>query len=113
MQKRLSLTAEKDTEHQFGDLYSLLCNKTWLRVAHHTVMTNQGSETSGTDGKTMSNFNGDLEGNLEGLRLLLKNKTFEPAPTRRIYIDKAKGGKRPLGIPMYPAYCTSCQWRWE
>ena len=26
MQRRLSHTAAKDSEHQFGDLYSLLCN---------------------------------------------------------------------------------------
>jgi hypothetical protein len=27
MQKRLSAAAEKDPGHQFGDLYSLLCNE--------------------------------------------------------------------------------------
>src|SRR5712691_627596 len=47
----------------------------------------------------MNNFNGDLEGNLERLREALKAKTFEPTPVRRVYIPKAKGKKRPLGIP--------------
>jgi len=47
----------------------------------------------------MSNFNGNLEGNLEELRQLLKAKAFEPLPVRRMYIPKAHGKKRPLGIP--------------
>jgi len=46
----------------------------------------------------MSNFNGALEGNLARLRALLKAKTFEPMPVRRVYIPKANGKKRPLGI---------------
>ena len=33
MQKKLSQKAEKEPEHQFENLYGLLCNETWLRVA--------------------------------------------------------------------------------
>jgi RNA-directed DNA polymerase len=47
----------------------------------------------------MSDFNGNLEGNLEELRQLLKAKTFEPMPVSRVYIPKPGGKKRPLGIP--------------
>ena len=47
----------------------------------------------------MSNFNGDVEGNLARLRETLKAKTFEPMPVRRVYIPKSNGKKRPLGIP--------------
>ena len=98
MQKKLSEKAAKDPTHQFADLYSLLCNITWLRVAHLHVNTNQGRETAGVDGETMSRFNGDLEGNLTRLREALKAKTFEPLPVKRVYIPKANGKKRPLGI---------------
>src|SRR5947208_5206918 len=99
MQRKLSQRATDDPTKQFVDLYSLLCHEVWLRVAHHHVNANQGRETAGIDGETMSNFNGNREGNLEELRQLLKAGTFEPVPVRRVYVPKPKGGERPLGIP--------------
>jgi RNA-directed DNA polymerase len=99
MQKKLSLWATENPQEQYRELYHLLCNEVWLRVAHHKVNSNQGRETAGIDGESMSNFNGNLEGNLEELRQLLKAKRFEPLPVRRVYIPKANGKKRPLGIP--------------
>src|SRR2546428_9674471 len=101
MQRRLSHTAAQDPEHQFGDLYSLLCNEVWLRVAVHHVQRNKGSETAGIDSMTMSNFLGDLDGNIERLKETLTTKTFEPMPVRRVYIPKPDSDKkRPLGIPV-------------
>ena len=45
----------KEPEHQFENLYGLLCNEVWLRVAApRHVNTNQGRETAGIDGMTMS-----------------------------------------------------------
>ena len=99
MQKKLSQKAVQEPEHQFENLYGLLCNVTWLRVAHLHVNANQGRDTAGTDGETMSRFLGNVEGNIERLRAALKAKTFEPKPVRRVYIPKAHGKKRPLGIP--------------
>jgi len=99
MQKKLSQWATENPTEQRRELYNLLCNEVWLRAAHHKVNSNQGRETAGVDGETMSNFNGDLDGNLERLRQLLKAKVFEPQPVRRVYIPKADGKKRPLGIP--------------
>src|SRR2546428_784720 len=111
MQKKLSQWATENPIEQRRELYNLLCNEVWLRAAHHKVNSNQGRETAGVDGETMSNFNGDLDGNLERLRQLLKAKVFEPQPVRRVYIPKADGKKRPLGIPMGHAYCISLQRR--
>ena len=107
MQKKLSQWATEEPTKRFVDLYSLLCNPLWLRVAHQKVNSNQGRETAGIDGQSMSDFNADLEGNLERLRQLLRAKTFEPLPVRRVYIPKSHGKKRPLGIPMPCAYCIS------
>jgi len=100
MQKKLSQKATKEPEHHFENLYGLLCNVNWLRVAAHETLRNKGSETAGIDGMTKSNFLGDLEGNIIQLKEALKAKTFEPMPVRRVYIPKANSEKkRPLGIP--------------
>ena len=99
MQRKLSQWATENPTEQRRELYNLLCNEVWLRVAHHSVNTNQGRETAGIDNETMSKFNGNPDGNLEELRRLLQTKTFEPLPVRRVYIPKSNGKKRPLGIP--------------
>ena len=100
MQKKLSQKAEKEHEHQFENLYGLLCNETWLRVAAHETLQNKGSNTAGIDGMTKSNFLGNYEEYIKDLQELLKAKTFEPTPVRRVYIPKPNSTrKRPLGIP--------------
>jgi RNA-directed DNA polymerase len=99
MQRKLSQKAEKEIEHTFDNLYSLLCNEVWLREAHKHVNTNAGRDTAGIDGESMRRFNMDLDRNLDTIKEQLKAKTFEPLPVRRVYIEKANGKKRPLGIP--------------
>ena len=100
MQRKLSQWATENPREQRRELYNLLCSEVWLRVAHHSVNTNRGRETAGIDGRTMSNFNADVDGNIRRLSEELKAKIFEPVPVRRVYIPKANGRKRPLGIPM-------------
>jgi retron-type reverse transcriptase len=56
MQKKLSQWATADPTKRFVDLYSLLCNETWLRAATHATLRNKGSETAGIDSMTKSNF---------------------------------------------------------
>jgi retron-type reverse transcriptase len=100
MQRKLSQWATDDPTKRFVDLYSLLCNDIWLRVAAHDVLKNHGSGTAGIDGKTKANFLGDLDGYIQRLQASLQAKTFEPLPVRRVYIPKPNSGKkRPLGIP--------------
>jgi RNA-directed DNA polymerase len=99
MQRKLSRWAEEDQDRKIKDLYSLLCNQEWLREAHKHVNSNAGRETAGIDGETMRRFNENLDTNLDTLRETLKAKIFEPMPVQRVYIPKANGKKRPLGIP--------------
>jgi group II intron reverse transcriptase/maturase len=100
MQRKLSQRATENPEHKFENLYSLLCNETWLRVAAHETLKNKGSETAGIDNMTKSNFQGNYDGYITGLQEALKTKTFEPMPVRRVYIPKPNSEKkRLLGIP--------------
>ena len=100
MQRKLRQWATENPGEQYRELYHLLCNEVWLRVAAHSVFKNEGSETAGVDKKTKSNFLGDLDGNIRRLRESLEAKTFEPMPVKRVYIPKANSEKkRPIGIP--------------
>ena len=98
MQRKLSQWAERDKNHRFFDLYHLLHDKDWLRLAHDHVKGNAGSKTAGCDGVNISIFDEQLDENLARLAEDLKAGTFEPQPVRRVYINKANGKRRPLGI---------------
>src|SRR5262249_11896502 len=63
------------------------------------VAQNSGSKTAGCDGIDMSEFETDLEGNLARLGEALRSDKFAACPVRRVYIPKANGKVRPLGIP--------------
>jgi RNA-directed DNA polymerase len=94
MQKKLSQKAGKEPEHQFEDLYGLLCHEVWLRVAANKTLNNTGSRTAGIDTMTKSNFLGDFEGYISRLHMTLKARTFEPMPVRRVYIPKPNSEKK-------------------
>jgi RNA-directed DNA polymerase len=98
MQRKLSLWATQNKEHRFFDLYHLLYDTDWLRLAHDYVAQNAGSKTAGCDGVDMRFFDENLETNLQGLTQGLKSETFQPHPVRRVHIPKANGRTRALGI---------------
>lgn len=99
LQRRLSQKAERAPTHRFGDLYNLLYDTTWLRLAHDHVAQNAGAVTAGCDGITLRVFDEHRDENLDQLAQALRTETFEPAPVRRVYIPKRTGKVRPLGIP--------------
>jgi RNA-directed DNA polymerase len=66
---------------------------------------NSGRKTPGIDG-VVSISNEDRENLVQdGLSL----NGYIPSPVRRVFIPKANGKMRPLGIPTCAAYCTSLQ----
>ncbi len=51
------------------------------------------------DGMTVAMYAQDLEGNLRDLCARIHTGRYRPQPVRRVYIPKADGGQRPLGVP--------------
>ena len=54
---------------------------------------------AGVDGQTWEQYGRDLRGNLQDLSERLARGGYQAKPVRRVYIDKADGSKRPLGVP--------------
>ena len=54
--------------------------------------------TKGTDGQNIDNMS--LK-RIEKLIDTLKNETYQPQPSKRVYIPKKNGKKRPLGVPTF------------
>jgi len=61
------------------------------------VKANQGA--AGIDGQSIEMFEENLRGNLYKLWNRLASGSYVPPPVRRVEIEKAGGGVRPLGIP--------------
>jgi len=53
----------------------------------------------GVDGETWYHYQENLEENLEDLSRRLKSGGYRAKPVRRVYIPKADGRERPIGIP--------------
>ncbi|MBR8840871.1 MAG: group II intron reverse transcriptase/maturase [Stigonema ocellatum SAG 48.90 = DSM 106950] len=99
-QSSLATKAKHNPQHQFDHLYRLICREDWIHAALKSVLSNQGAKTAGIDGvtkKELASVTAQAEFVSE-LRLLLQTKQFRPTPVRRVYIPKASGKRRPLGI---------------
>jgi len=69
-----------------------------LTEAYRKVKVNGG--TSGIDGESFKAIEArGLEGYLSELQLEIKEQRYKPQAVKRVYIPKANGKKRPLGIP--------------
>ena len=68
-----------------------------LNIAWQQVKSNKGS--AGVDKISIEKFEYNEELYLQELHLSLKEQRYNPQPVKRVYIPKAGGKKRPLGIP--------------
>ncbi|MEA4904070.1 MAG: reverse transcriptase domain-containing protein [Petrimonas sp.] len=86
----------KDLNYKFERLYRILFNEEMYHVAYQRMYAKQGNMTAGSDGETID---GMSLARIEKLIDSLKDETYQPNPSRRTYIPKKNGKKRPLGIP--------------
>lgn len=82
----------------FHNLMELITKRENLLLAYRTIKSNTGSQTKGTDGLTIQDYKILDEDSF--ITIILKRfVNFKPNSVRRVFIDKANGTKRPLGIP--------------
>ncbi|WP_406240255.1 reverse transcriptase domain-containing protein, partial (plasmid) [Acetobacter orientalis] len=99
MQHKLATWAAADPNRRFDRLLRLMASREWLAEAARIVLASSGAPTPGIDGIDKRRMQNMLDQHLANLRVDLLNGTYCPKPVRRIYIPKANGKQRPLGIP--------------
>ncbi len=106
MQSKLAMWSTDDKERKFDRLLRLIADRTWLTEAARITLASSGARTPGVDGVDKITMEGNLHHELETIRVELLAGSYMPLPARRVYIPKANGKLRPLGIPMMVSQST-------
>jgi retron-type reverse transcriptase len=81
---------------QVNGLFRLMKSPLLWERAYQKIASNKGAMTPGVDGAT---FDGYSPEKIASIISRLADGTYRPQPVRRVYIPKANGKKRPLGVP--------------
>ena len=97
LQSALHAKAKGTPNFRFYSLYDKICRKDVLWVAYGRCQSNGGSE--GVDGQTFEHIEAyGVERWVDELAEELERKDYPCSAVRRVWIPKANGKQRPLGI---------------
>src|SRR6267378_2828478 len=94
--ERVRQAEGKDKKLRFTALLHHIYNLETLRMAYFRL---KKEAAPGVDGKTWRHYGEQLEVNLQNLSERLKRGAYRAKPVRRVFIPKADGRQRPLGVP--------------
>lgn len=98
LQTALQTKAKNEPATRFYSLWDKVCRIDVLHEAYRRCRANRGAP--GADEERFEHIEDQgLCTWLERLQQELKAKTYQPQPLLRVWIPKANGGERPLGIP--------------
>ena len=95
--ERIRQAASNDKEMRFTALLHHIYKPDTLRAAYFRM---KKEAAPGMDGETWRHYGEDLEKNLQNLSHRLKRGAYRAKPVHRVYIPKADGRRRPLGVPV-------------
>ena len=97
LQMALHAKAKAEASYRFYTLYDKISREDILAHAYAQCRSNKGAP--GVDGQTFADIEAyGVERWVGELALALRQETYRPDPIRRVYIPKANGKLRPLGI---------------
>ena len=94
--ERVRQAAQRDRKQRFTALLHHVYDVARLRAAYLAL---KRDAAAGVDGETWQSYGQTLEANLHDLSDRLKRGAYRARPVRRVYIPKADGRQRPLGVP--------------
>jgi RNA-directed DNA polymerase len=94
---RVRLRAKTDKGMRFTSLMHHIYALPSLRTAFHAL---KKDAAGGLDGVTWRDYEGNLEVNLQDLASRLAGGAYRAQPVKRVFIPKADGQQRPLGLPV-------------
>lgn len=93
---RVRKAANRDRNAEFTALWHHVYNVDRLREAYFRL---KRDSAPGVDGRTWESYGMRLDENLHNLSERLKRGAYRARPVRRVYIPKADGRQRPIGVP--------------